>query len=199
VKKTTTSRPRAPLDHTIPSLGYRFQEKDLPGKFDGSKADAMGVPFGPERGLLQRGESITLRDGRVVHPEELVGPPRQGKSVAYITDTGFCIAARRLATDVDLIIHEATYGDDQLDMALDRKHSTIRHAATIARGAGAKKFIATHFSTRYEGAALAQLETEGREVFPDHHHGARSPADRSLIRPPSRVTNPSGGRDRAES
>jgi len=157
----------APLDHTIPSHGYRFQEKDLPGKFDGAKADALGVPFGPERGLLQRGEAITLRDGRVIHPDELVGPPRKGKSVAYITDTGFCIAARRLAADVDLIIHEATYGDDQLDMALDRKHSTIRHAATIARGAGAKKFVATHFSTRYEGAALAQLETEGREVFPD--------------------------------
>lgn len=157
----------APLDHTIPALGYRFQEKDLLGRFDGERADALGVPFGPERGALQRGESITLHDGTVIQPSDLVGPPRKGKSVAYITDTGFCVAAKRLAADVDLIIHEATYGDDELEMALDRKHSTIRHAATIARSAGAKKFVATHFSTRYEGSALAQLEAEGRQVFPD--------------------------------
>ncbi|HYC76377.1 MAG TPA: ribonuclease Z [Planctomycetota bacterium] len=157
----------APLDHTIPAFGYRFQEKDRPGRFDGEKADALGVPFGPERGRLQRGESVTTPEGRVVTPEELVGPPRKGKSVAYVTDTGFAIAARKLARDVDLLIHEATYGDDALDMALDRKHSTIRHAATIAKGANAKRFVATHFSTRYDGPALAQLEAEGREVFPD--------------------------------
>ena len=157
----------APLDHTIPALGYRFQEKDRPGRFDGGLADSLGVPFGPERGKLQRGESITLPDGRVVSPEELIGPPRPGKSVCYVTDTGFAISARRLALDTDLLIHEATYGDDSLAMALDRKHSTIRHAATIAKGARAKKFVATHFSTRYDGPALAQLEIEGREVYPD--------------------------------
>lgn len=157
----------APLDHTIPAFGYRFQEKDRPGRFDGALADALGVPFGPERGRLQRGEPVALADGRVVRPEELIGPPRPGKSLAYVTDTGFAINARKLALDVDLLIHEATYGDDALEMALDRKHSTIRHAATIARGARAKKFVATHFSTRYDGPALATLEAEGREVYPD--------------------------------
>jgi ribonuclease Z len=157
----------APLDHTIPAFGYRFQEKDRPGRFDGELADRLGVPFGPERGALQRGETITLANGETVRPEQLIGPPRPGKSVSYVTDTGFTIAARRLALDTDLLIHEATYGDDSLEMALDRKHSTIRHAATIAKGARAKKFVATHFSTRYDGPALAQLESEGREVYPD--------------------------------
>ena len=106
----------APLDHTIPALGYRFQEKDRPGRFDGGLADSLGVPFGPERGKLQRGESITLPDGRVVRPEELIGPPRPGKSVCYVTDTGFAISARRLALETDLLIHEATYGDDALKL-----------------------------------------------------------------------------------
>jgi ribonuclease Z len=157
----------APLDHTIPALGYRFQEKDLPGRFDGAKADALGVPFGPERGRLQRGESITLAGGHVVRPEDLIGPPRPGKSVAYVTDTGYTASARDLARGVDLLIHEATFGDDFLDMAVLRKHSTIRHAATIAREANVRKFVATHFSTRYDGALMAQLEAEGRDVFPD--------------------------------
>lgn len=157
----------APLDHTIPAFGYRFQEKDRPGRFDGDLADQLGVPFGPERGLLQRGLPVTLADGRVITADQLVGPARAGKSMAYITDTGFAISAKVLAEDVDLLIHEATYGDELLEMALDRKHSTIRHAATIARGARAKKFIATHFSTRYDGPSLAQLEIEGRSVYPD--------------------------------
>jgi ribonuclease Z len=157
----------APLDHTIPAFGYRLQEKDRLGRFDGDLADRLGVPFGPERGLLQRGMPVTLADGRVIRPEDLVGPPRPGKSVTYVTDTGFAISARKLALDTDLLIHEATYSDDALDMAFDRKHSTIRHAATIAKGARAKKFVATHFSTRYDGPALAQLEAEGREVYPD--------------------------------
>jgi ribonuclease Z len=157
----------APLDHTIPAFGYRFQERDLPGRFDGAKADALGVPFGPERGKLQRGEPVELPNGRVVRPEELIGPPRPGKSVAYVTDTGFTRTAKELAEGVDLLIHEATFGDDFLDMAVLRKHSTIRHAATIAREANVKKFVATHFSTRYDGAAMSTLEAEGRDVFPD--------------------------------
>jgi ribonuclease Z len=178
----------APLDHTIPAfgyrfqerdlpgrfdadkadaLGYRFQERDLPGRFDADKADALGVPFGPERGRLQKGEPVTLANGTVVRPDDLIGPARPGKSIAYITDTGFSINAKQLADGVDLLIHEATFGDDLLDMAMARKHSTIRHAATIARGAKVRKFVATHFSTRYDGPSMADLEAEGREVFPD--------------------------------
>ncbi len=157
----------APLDHTIPTFGYRLQEKDLPGRFDAETADRIGVPFGPERGRLQRGETLTLAGGREVRPEEVVGPPRPGQSVAYCTDTGFCIEARNLAEGADLLVHESTYGDDMLEMALARKHSTIRQAATVAKGAGVKRFVATHFSTRYDGPAIEKLREEGAEVFPD--------------------------------
>lgn len=157
-----------PLDHTLPAMGYRFQEEDLLGRFDGSLADDLGVPFGPERGALQRGESITLEDGTVITPDQLVGPTRTGRSIAYCTDTAYTDTARALASDVDLLIHEATYADDFADMARARKHSTIRQAATIAKDAGALQFVATHFSTRYEfPRMLRQMEKEGREVFPD--------------------------------
>lgn len=157
----------APLDHTVPAMGYRLQEHDRPGRFDADLADRLGVPFGPERGKLLRGESIALPDGSVVHPEDLVGPARHGRTFVYCTDTASCRNARLLAQDADVLIHEATYADQDLEMARDRKHSTIRQAATIARDAGARRFVATHFSTRYDGPSIRILEEEGREVFPD--------------------------------
>ena len=157
----------APLDHSIPAFGFRFQEEDLPGSFDEEKAEAIGIPFGPERGQLIRGESITLADGRTVQPEEVVGPPRPGKSVALCLDTAFSPEAQKLARGADLLIHEATYGDDLQEMAAARKHSTIRQAATVAREAGVKQFIATNFSTRYDGPAMESLVAQGREVFPE--------------------------------
>jgi ribonuclease Z len=156
-----------PLDHTISTFGYRLQEKDRPGRFDAEKADAIGVPFGPERGQLQRGESVRLADGRTVKPADLIGPPRPGKSVVYCTDTAFCVNAKRLAEGADLLIHEATYGEEFLELAMDRKHSTIRHAATVAKNAKVKRFVATHFSTRYDNDLLRKLEEEGRSVYPD--------------------------------
>lgn len=156
-----------PLVHTVPTLGYRFEERDRPGRFDSDEADRLGVPFGPERGVLQHGGTVTLPGGRVVRPSDLVGPPRRGRVIAYCTDTAFCAAARQLAGGADVLIHEATYGDDLAEMARDRGHSTIRQAATVARDAGARLFIATHFSTRYENEVLAALEAEGREVFAD--------------------------------
>jgi ribonuclease Z len=87
--------------------------------------------------------------------------------VAYVTDTAPCAGSFELARDVDLLIHEATYADELHGMAVDRKHSTIRQAATIAREAGARMFAATHFSTRYEGPAFEQLREEGRSVYPE--------------------------------
>ncbi len=155
-----------PLVHTLPALGYRFEEHDLPGRFDATRADALGVPFGPERGALQRGNSITLADGRVIHPDALVGPSRPGRAFVYCTDTAYCDNAIALAHNADVLVHEATYGDDLAEMARDRRHSTIREAATVAVRAGAKRLIATHFSTRYDGPLMEQLRTEGESVFP---------------------------------
>lgn len=156
-----------PLDHRLPTHGYRFEEKPRPGVFDAEKADELGIPFGPERGRLQRGEPLTLANGRVVRPEDVIGPPRPGKAFAYVTDTAICLNAKRLAQDCDLLIHESTYGDEMLHLAFERKHTTMRQAATIARAARARRFVATHFSTRYDRDAIAELEREGRIAYPD--------------------------------
>ena len=156
-----------PLDHRVPTHGYRLEEKPRLGAFDGERADELGVPFGPERGRLLRGESITLEDGRTISPEDLVGPPQPGQSFAYCTDTTLSFGAKRLAADVDLLLHESTYGDEFHHLALERKHSTIREACAVARAAGARRFVATHFSTRYDREKIKGLEHEGRDIYED--------------------------------
>lgn len=156
-----------PLLHRVHTQGYRFEELPRPGEFDGDKADELGVPFGPERGELVRGRPVTLDDGRVIQPEDVVGPSRPGRTFVYCTDTGFCINAKRLAQDCDLLLHESTYGDDFAHLAEERMHATIRQAATVARAARARQFVATHFSTRYDKQKIKRLEAEGREVYPD--------------------------------
>ncbi len=157
----------APLDHRLPTQGYRLEEKARPGAFDGAKADALGVPFGPERGQLLRGESITLASGRTIHPEDLIGPPRPGKCFAYCTDTTLSFGAVKLARNADLLLHESTYGDAFHHLAQERKHATIREAAAVARAAGARRFVATHFSTRYDRELIKVLKQEGEGIYPD--------------------------------
>jgi ribonuclease Z len=156
-----------PLLHRVPTQGYRFEEAPRPGEFDGEKADELGVPFGPQRGELVRGSSVTLEDGRVIAPEDVVGPSRPGRTFVYCTDTGYCVNAKRLAQDCDLLLHETTYADDFAHLAEERMHSTIRQAASVARAARARQFVATHFSTRYDKHRIKDLEAEGREVYPD--------------------------------
>lgn len=157
----------APLEHRLPTHGYRIEEKPRLGAFDATKADDLGVPFGPERGQLLRGENVTLEDGRVVKPSDLVGPPQPGKVFAYCTDTTLCLGAKRLAEGADLLLHESTYGDEFHHLAQERMHATIREACAIAKAADVKKFVATHFSTRYDREKIKALEIEGQDVFPD--------------------------------
>ena len=157
----------APLEHRVPTQGYRLEEKPRPGVFDAARAEELGIPFGPIRGRLQRGEAVRLDDGRLIEPAELVGPARPGRAFVYCTDTAFCLSAKRLAQDCDLLLHETTYGDEMHELATERKHTTMRQAALLARGAGARRFVATHFSTRYDRESIQTLEAEGREVYPD--------------------------------
>src|SRR5205085_45252 len=115
-----------PLDHSIFCLGWRFQEKDKPGVFNLERAVELGIPRGPLYGKLQHGESITLDDGRVITPEHVMGPKRHGKSVAYCLDTQFSERSIELAQDCTALVHETTFGPEELDMARDRKHSTMQ-------------------------------------------------------------------------
>jgi ribonuclease Z len=154
-----------PLDHSIFCLGWRFQEKPKPGFFDVEKAAALGISRGPAYGQLQHGSNITLPDGRVITPDMVLGPPRPGKSVAYCLDTQFSERSIELAQNCTALIHETTFASEELQMARERKHSTMDDAARVAREAGAVNLIATHFSSRYDGRQIAQIAEEAREVF----------------------------------
>jgi len=154
-----------PLDHSIFCLGWRLQEKTRPGIFHVEKAEALGIPRGPLYGRLQHGETITLPDGRVVSPDMVLGPPRPGKSVVYCLDTQFSERSIELAHECTALIHETTFGPDAVDMARERKHSTMEDAACVAKEAGVQQLIATHFSSRYDGRQIAKIGDEARAVF----------------------------------
>ncbi len=153
----------APVVHHAPCVAYRIDEDDHPGKFDAVRASELGVPSGPLFGELQRGVSVTLGDGRVVRSEEVVGPPRPGRSIVYCTDTRPCESAVALARGADVLIHESTYDNALQAEAAARDHATAAEAADVARQAGAGRLILTHFSPRYESVEL--LVAEAAAVF----------------------------------
>jgi ribonuclease Z len=154
-----------PLDHSIFCLGWRFQEKDRPGIFNLERAQELGIPRGPLYGKLQHGEKVTLGDGRAVTPDMVLGPPRQGKSVAYCLDTQFSERSIRLADHCTALIHETTFGPDAIELARERKHSTMEDAARVANEARVGTLIATHFSSRYDGRQIAEIREGAKEVF----------------------------------
>jgi ribonuclease Z len=150
--------------HAAESVGYALVERERPGRFDGSLADELGVPFGPERGALQRGEAVTLADGRTIDPAQLVGAARRGRTVVLTGDTAPCDAVARHAEGADLLVHEASFCEDELDRARETNHSTAAGAAEIARQAGVRLLALTHLSNRYFGPEVAR---EARAVFPE--------------------------------
>ena len=154
-----------PLDHSIFCLGWRFQEKDKPGVFNLERAQELEIPRGPLYGKLQHGEAITLENGRTITPDMVLGAPRPGKSVVYCLDTQFSQRSIQLADHCTALIHETTFGPDAIDLARDRKHSTMEDAARVAKEAGAQHLIATHFSSRYDGRQIVEIRDEARDVF----------------------------------
>ena len=154
-----------PLDHSIFCLGWRLQEKTKPGTFNLEAAQGLGIPRGPLYGKLQHGESVTLPDGRVITPAMVLGEPRPGKSVVYCLDTQFTQRSIELAENCTALIHESTFGTEEVDLARDRKHSTMEDAANVAKEARAECLIATHFSSRYDGRQVKKIADEARDVF----------------------------------
>ena len=152
-----------PVHHGVSAVGYAVVEDPRPGRFDVETADALGVPNGPERGALQRGESITLDDGRVLTPDAVLGETRRGRHVVIPGDTAPTETVRVLAEGADLLVHEATFLEEERDRAADTLHSTAFQAAELARDAGVRLLALTHVSPRYFGSELAR---EAREIFP---------------------------------
>lgn len=153
-------------EHGGGSVGFAVRERERPGRFDPEKARAAGVPEGPLWGSLQRGETATLPDGRSVSPAGIVGPKRPGRLVVFTGDTRPCAAVVDAAQGADLLIHEATFGEEEKDRAKETGHSTAREAAQVAVAAKARRLVLSHVSARYSMSA-EELVKEAREVFKD--------------------------------
>jgi ribonuclease Z len=152
------------LDHGVSALGYAIVEHERPGRFDVAAADALGVPSGPERGILQAGDPVTLADGTVITPDEVLGPARPGRKLVLACDTAPSPAVVQAAHNADLLVHEATFGADEGERARETLHSTAAEAAEVAKLADVRLLALTHLSTRYFGSELAE---QAREVFPE--------------------------------
>ncbi len=152
-----------PVVHRGPGcLGYLFEE---PARrpFLVERAQALGVPAGPERRRLVQGESITLPTGRVIRPEDVLGPPRPGIRIAFVGDAAETESLLPYCAGVDVLIIEATYLESEAELARAFGHLTAAQAAQLAKEAGVKHLILTHISRRYTGEEVA---AEARAIFP---------------------------------
>jgi ribonuclease Z len=151
-----------PVDHGVSAIGYALVEDPRPGRFDVEAADALGVPEGPQRGALQRGEAVTLADGTVVEPGRVLGEERPGRKLVVSTDTAPARSVADAARGADVLVHEATFAEEERQRARETLHSTAAQAAEIARSAEVGLLALTHLSNRYFGG---EIEREAKEVF----------------------------------
>ena len=153
-------------EHRPDTVGYALAEHTRLGRFDPEHARELGVPEGPLWGRLHKGETIVLEDGRSVAPADLVGSPRRGRTLVYSGDTRPSLAVVEAARGADLLIHEATFGSDELERAKETGHSTAAEAARVALEAGVRRLVLTHISPRYSRDA-PELLAEARAIFPE--------------------------------
>jgi ribonuclease Z len=146
------------------ALGYAVAEEERRGRFNPELARAIGIPEGPLWGQLHRGLPVTLADGQVIDPTVVVGSMRPGRKVVVSGDTRPCDATAEIAQGADVLVHEATFAEEEAARARETGHSTAREAAEVARRAGVGRLILTHFSARYSRDA-SDLLREARELF----------------------------------
>ena len=168
----------AAAQHPVPALAYRIEEAPKRGRFDGPRARELGL-HGKDFARLEAGEEVRVGD-RVVRPEDVMGPPRAGRSFVYSGDTAPTDAVRRLAERATLLVHEATAAQEIEKEANEWGHSSARQAAECARVAEVGALFLTHFSARYK--ELEPLEEEARIVFPGST-AARDLLDHLILQP----------------
>jgi ribonuclease Z len=144
--------------HRGPALGYVLFEDERPGVFDPEAATRLGLTPGPEFGRVQHGATV-----KGITPDQVLGPPRPGRKLVISGDTTPCESLRVAAHRADLLVHEATFAEEERDRAAETGHSTAAQAAEIARNADVVMLALTHFSTRYP---VGLLREEARAVFP---------------------------------
>lgn len=138
------------VDHRVNALGYALEEDLRPGRFDPEAAKKLGVPSGPDFGKLQKGQTITLADGKVVKPEQVMGSSRPGRKIVISGDTRPCATLIEASRDADLLVHEATFSDEEQARAIETRHSTAREAGRVGNEAKVKRLVLTHLSSRHD-------------------------------------------------
>jgi ribonuclease Z len=149
--------------HSVEAFSYLLEEKSRPGVFHPERAKALGVPEGKLWSALQKGRAITI-GGRSVEPAGVTGPPRPGRRIGYSGDTRPSPGLARFFSGCDLLIFDSTFRGSDRDKAVERKHSTSVEAAELAKKAGVRRLVLTHFSARYTNTS--SLVREARKVFP---------------------------------
>jgi ribonuclease Z len=152
-------------NHAVESYAYAFVEKPRPGKFYPKQALALGVAAGELWSKLQSGEEITLSNGKVVKPSDVMGPMRAGRKIIYTGDTKPFEAFAKFAEGADLVIHDCTFDDSLTEKAGVDGHSTPSQAAEQAKAANAKQLVLSHISARYPNAGL--LLEQAKKIFPN--------------------------------
>ena len=164
------------VKHRVAGLGYALVEPDRPGRFDPERAQELGIPPGPAFRRLQHGETVTGTAGPV-HPGQVMGDPRPGRSLVLSGDTAPCMATLEAAAGSDLLIHEATFTEEEAQRAALTGHSTAAQAAALAREAEVGLLALVHISARYHvGRVLDEARSEFAPVV--------APRDFDLIRLP---------------
>jgi ribonuclease Z len=144
-------------EHVARGIGFAIVEDPRPGEFNPLRARELGVTPGPDFGRLQRGEIVNG-----VRPEQVMGEARRGRKIVLTGDTAPSELTRLVAWEADLLVHEATFADDELDRAVETAHSTARQAGELAATASVNMLALTHISPRYAGG---ELRDEARAAF----------------------------------
>jgi ribonuclease Z len=147
--------------HSARALGYALVEHERPGRFDPAAATAAGVPEGPSYAALQRGETVEGEAGPVA-PERVMGPDRPGRTVAITGDTAPSPATVSAAADADLLVHDASFAEEEIQRAAETGHSTVGQAAAVAAEAHVKLLALVHISSRYH---VGRVIEEARDIF----------------------------------
>ena len=155
------------VDHAgTTAMGYSLAEETRLGRFNPDLARELGIPEGPLWGNIHRGIPVTLESGETIQPSVLVGPTRPGRTLVITGDCRPSAATIEYSVGADLLIHEATFAEEELVRAKETGHSTAREAAEIAASAGVRQLVLTHLSARYSRDNSELLE-EARAVFPN--------------------------------
>ncbi|WP_312092334.1 ribonuclease Z [Niallia sp.] len=155
------------LEHGVTSFGYRIIEKDRPGKLDKDKLLQYGIKPGPIYKKIKDGEDLILDDGTVISSQNFLGPKIKGRIITILGDTRTCDAAKELAREAKVLVHEATFSEKEASIASEYFHSTTVQAAETAKKADVDCLLLTHISARYDQSLIDQLLQEAKAIFPN--------------------------------